>query len=123
MEDHISLDVLEVARALVASGLIARNASEPEAAECAEQPPYTAPEAAGQLRVHESTLYRAIQDGDLGAYSVGSGGRAIRIPATELEAFKARRMIKRLRAASCAVVGGEAEVARGAMAVTAEAPR
>ncbi len=97
MEDHISPDVLALARALVASGLTAprrRQAQEPE------RPPYTVPEAAEQLNVHESTLYRAIQAGGLGAYSVGSGGRAIRIPAGELEAFKARRMIRRPRPVS-----------------------
>ena len=103
MEDHISPDVLEVARALVASGLTTRCVSESEPAECAECPPYTVPEAAERLKVHESTLYRAIQDGYLRAFSVGSGGRAIRIPAAELEAFKARRMIRRPRPASGAV--------------------
>jgi excisionase family DNA binding protein len=94
VDDCISPAVLEVARALIASGLTAQPASEPD--DC-EQPPYTVPEAADLLRVHESTLYRAIQDGDLGAYSVGAGGRAIRIPAAELEAFKMRRAIRPVR--------------------------
>jgi excisionase family DNA binding protein len=58
-------------------------------------PPYLAPEAAALLKVHDSTLYRAIQAGRLQAFSVGAAGRAIRIPADELEAFKARRMIRK----------------------------
>jgi excisionase family DNA binding protein len=93
-------DVLLVARALVAAGLGSRRESEP--AERDDRPPLTVPEAAGQLRVHESTLYRAIQDGILGAYSVGSGGRAIRIPAAELDAFKARKRIRRQEAVPAA---------------------
>jgi excisionase family DNA binding protein len=91
VDDCIPSDVLDLARALAAAGLAPRR-PDPEPG---ERPPYTVPEAADMLRVHESTLYRAIQDGDLGAYSAGSGGRAIRIPAGELDAFKARRMIRR----------------------------
>ncbi len=102
MEDHnppsipeIPPDVLRVARALVASGLTAqRSNGESAQATCPERPPYTVPEAAAQLRVHESTVYRAIKDGELNAYSVGTSGRAIRIPATELDAFKSRRKIR-----------------------------
>ena len=85
--------VLKIARALVASGFDAR---ETEPQEGAERPPYKVPEAAERLNVHESTLYRAIQAGELIAYSVGAAGRAIRIPADELDAFKARRMIRAL---------------------------
>lgn len=95
--EEIAPDVLAIARMLIAGGIAGRCPSEPEAS--AERPPHTVPEAAELLRVHESTLYRAIQDGDLGAYSVGSGGRAIRIPDAELQAFKARRRIRRPRAA------------------------
>lgn len=104
MEDRISPDVLEVARALVASGVTARCLVEPELEPAeGERPPWRVPEAAAHLKVHESTLYRAIQDGDLDAYSVGAGGRAIRIPAAELEAFKLRRRIRRPRVTSGAV--------------------
>jgi excisionase family DNA binding protein len=90
--DDIPADVLELARVLVASGLGAPREPEPP---CADEPPHTVPEAAALMRVHESTIYRAIQDGALGAFSVGSGGRAIRIPAAELAAFKARRLNRR----------------------------
>ena len=115
MEDHnppsvpeIPPDVLQVARALVASGLTAlRSNGESEQGTCSERPPYTVPEAAAQLRVHESTVYRAIKDGELDAYSVGSSGRAIRIPASDLDAFKARRKIRPAASA------GEASVAAG----------
>jgi excisionase family DNA binding protein len=93
VDDLIPAEVLNVARALVAAGLAGQRATEP--AEKAERPPLTVPEAAEQLRVHESTLYRAIQLGRLGAFSVGSGGRAIRIPADELDAFKARKRVGR----------------------------
>lgn len=89
--------VLKVARALVASGF---DAGTDEPQDDAERPPYRVPEAATLLKVHESTLYRAIQNGALGAYSVGAAGRAIRIPADELDAFRARRMIRRLAVAS-----------------------
>jgi len=93
VEDQIPPEVLALARAFVASGLGVRCAGKDEPTE-AERPPWTVAEAAAHLKVHESTLYRAIQAGSLGAYSVGSGGRAIRIPDRELGAFKARRMIR-----------------------------
>jgi excisionase family DNA binding protein len=93
VEERISPDVMAVARVLAAAGLAARPEPEP-----ADLPPYTVPEAATQLKVDQSTLYRAIQKGRLGAYSVGSGGRAIRIPAAELEAFKARNLIRQVLA-------------------------
>ena len=101
MDDGIPASVLELARALIATGL--GGASEPEPGDAADEPPLTVAEAAAQVRVHESTLYRAIQDGDLGAYSVGSAGRAIRIPASELAAFKERRMNRRRAASKGAV--------------------
>lgn len=78
-----------MARALVASGLAGQPAQED-----ITRRPYTVPEAAVALRVHESTLYRAIQSGELAAYSVGNAGRAIRIEAAELDAFKNRRKIR-----------------------------
>jgi excisionase family DNA binding protein len=90
VEDQLSPGVLALARVL-AAGLTATAPAEDKAD---RRPPYTVPEAAALLRVHESTLYRAIQNGDLAAYSVGSGGRAIRIPACELDAFKSRRAIQ-----------------------------
>lgn len=98
MEDPaVSPAVLKVARALVASGFDAGTDDEsPEI----ERPPYRVPEAAVLLKVHESTLYRAIQTGALGAFSVGVAGRAIRIPADELDAFRARRMIRTMAVAS-----------------------
>jgi excisionase family DNA binding protein len=85
--------VLKVARALIASGFDAGITDEPQGG---ERPPWKVPEAAARLKCHESTLYRAIQSGDLAAYSVGAAGRAIRIPADELDAFMARRMIRAL---------------------------
>lgn len=88
MEQQISPDVLALARALATAAGIT---SQPVPEE-AERAPLTVPEAAAQLRVHEATVYRAIQLGMLGAYSAGSGGRAIRIPAAELDAYKARQI-------------------------------
>jgi excisionase family DNA binding protein len=92
----VSPAVLKVARALVASGF---DAGPDEPQEDAERPVYRVQEAAALLKVHESTLYRAIQRGALGAYSIGAAGRAIRIPADEFDAFRARRMIRALAVA------------------------
>jgi excisionase family DNA binding protein len=86
--------VVRVARALVASGFDPGVTEDVQAD--GERPPYTVPEAARLLKVHESTLYRAIQSGDLPALSVGRAGRAIRIPADDFDAFKAKRMIRRV---------------------------
>jgi excisionase family DNA binding protein len=48
-------------------------------------------EVAAELDVHPATVYRAISSGRLRALRVGMGGRgAIRVPADEFEAFKAR---------------------------------
>jgi excisionase family DNA binding protein len=89
--EHVSPEVLEAALALAA---LLTPQPEPAAAPAPADEPWTVPEAAAHLKVHESTLYRAIQKGRLGAYSVGSGGRAIRIPPAELQAFKARGLIQ-----------------------------
>lgn len=91
MEEQISPDVLALARVLADAVATTAAAREEPAG---ERPPYTVPEAASLLRVHESTLYRAIQQGEIEAYSVGSGGRAIRIPASEFDAFKRRRVVQ-----------------------------
>jgi excisionase family DNA binding protein len=85
--EAVSPAVLKAALALVASGLGADDESSDE------RPPYTVPEAARRLRVHDCTVYRAIQERRLRAYSVGSKGRAIRIPADALDAFMAAGMI------------------------------
>lgn len=87
METAVSPAVLKAALALVASGLAADDEND-------ERPPYTVPEAARRLRVHDCTIYRAIQERRLSAYSVGSKGRAIRIPAAALDAFTAAGMIR-----------------------------
>jgi excisionase family DNA binding protein len=89
-QQPIPAAVLKVARALLASGF---DASALDAPAEDDRPPYTVPEAARLLKVDPSTLYRAIDAGEIDAYSVGQAGRAIRIPAAEFDAFKARRMI------------------------------
>jgi len=89
VEAAVSPAVLKVALALVESGLSAAPGS------ADDRPPHTVPEAAARLRVHESTLYRAIQGGQLRAYCVGASGRAIRIPAAALDEFCAQRVIGR----------------------------
>jgi excisionase family DNA binding protein len=88
--EAVSPAVLRAALALVASGL----GADDENGGTDDRPPYTVPEAAVRLRVHECTVYRAIQEGRLRAYSVGSKGRAIRIPAAALDAFMAAGMIR-----------------------------
>jgi excisionase family DNA binding protein len=95
-EQPVTPAVLRVAQALIASGFAPGVTEDPPASDD-ERPPYKVPEAARLLKVHESTLYRAIQTGSLSAYSVGESGRAIRIPAAELDAFKVRRMIRAAR--------------------------
>jgi excisionase family DNA binding protein len=97
--EDLSPDILEMARVLIASGVTAQHTQE-DMPRDDERPPYTVPEAAAIMRVHEATLYRAIQKGELRAFSAGSGGRAIRIPAGELDAFKKRRTIRPGQASS-----------------------
>lgn len=98
MDDCISPQVIAVAQLLIASGLAAQIAR----AEAAEQPRtdvYTVQEIAADMRVHESTIYRAIQDGCLKAIAVGQGGRGIRVEPAAYEAFKADRKIRGRRPA------------------------
>jgi excisionase family DNA binding protein len=52
--------------------------------------PYRVSEVAAELDVHPATVYRAIASGRLRALRVGMGRGAIRVPADEFEAFKAR---------------------------------
>lgn len=88
--EAVSPAVLKAALALVASGLGAGD----ESTGSDDRPPHTVPEAAKRLRVHECTVYRAIQERRLRAYSAGSGGRAIRIPADALDEFVASQTIR-----------------------------
>lgn len=79
--------VLEVARALVASGLTFE-----DVAKCSKNTrtrPYRVKEVADALDVHVSTVYRDIDAGRLVALRVGSGRGAIRVPVEELDAYKA----------------------------------
>lgn len=112
-EQAIPAAVLKVARALIASGF---DVGEIEETPAADRPPYLVPEAAALLKVHESTLYRAIQAGQLDAYSVGLSGRAIRIPAGALDAFKARRMIRNRRRTATATLNADTLVCAQAVA-------
>jgi excisionase family DNA binding protein len=111
VEQQISAAVLKVARALLASGFDESVLGDTPADD--ERPPYTVPEAAKALKVDNSTIYRAIQAGEIDAYSVGTAGRAIRIPAEEFAAFKARRMIAAHRDRNCGTrrIGIAGEVA------------
>jgi len=47
-------------------------------------------EVADLLRVSQSTVYRAIREGDLGAVRVGRGSGAIRVPETAYAAYLTR---------------------------------
>ena len=57
-----------------------------------------------------------IQAGQLDAYSVGLSGRAIRIPAGALDAFKARRMIRNRRRTATATLNADTLVCAQAVA-------
>jgi excisionase family DNA binding protein len=50
-------------------------------------------EAADAVRVHEATIYRAIQDGQLRALRLGEHGR-YRIRRTDLDAFLVEAAVK-----------------------------
>lgn len=51
------------------------------------KPPYTVAEVAALLRVDESTVYRAVASGQMGALRIGKGRGTIRIPAEAFRAF------------------------------------
>lgn len=79
--------VLRLAEALVASGFDPRCVSEPAAARRTD--PYLVSEAAHELRVHVSTVYRDVETGRCGAFRVGAGRGTIRIPVDDFENYKA----------------------------------
>jgi excisionase family DNA binding protein len=79
--------VLRLAEALVASGFDPSCVAEPPKAERTE--PYLVSEAAKELRVHVSTVYRDVETGRCGAFRVGAGRGAIRIPAEDFKAYQA----------------------------------
>lgn len=97
MDDSISPHVIALAQLLVATGLV-DHVARTEAVTTRTQP-YTVQEIAAEMRVHESTVYRAIQSGDLEAYVAGNGGRGIRVEPAAYGMFKANKRVRGRRPA------------------------
>lgn len=95
MDDNTITDpVMVLARALAGALTTTATPAPPGGAG-----PWTVSEAAAALRVDPSTLYRAINLGHLKAYSAGSG-RAYRITAEDLTAYKSRPAGRHVRPAN-----------------------
>jgi excisionase family DNA binding protein len=86
-QEAIPPEVLKVARALVAGGLdLGGAAAQPKEQ---RQKPYRVAEVADLLDVHRATVYRDIDARRCGAYRIGEGSGAIRIPVEDFEDYKA----------------------------------
>ena len=102
MDAPIPDAVLQLARALVASGIdITPSAPAP----VQEASAYRVREVAADLKVDQSTVYRWIKTGALGSYRLQG---SIRVPAAELAAFKRRSFIRPVGARPPRVAGAVA---------------
>jgi len=61
-------------------------------------------QVAAQLNVHRTTVYRAIESGDLAAVKFGQGRGGLRVSADALAAYLANAEVQPVRSASLAEV-------------------